>query len=190
MKPPKIEIRHGRFHDLTGPPQYFHEITFAAAEVELEGTMFQLSHFLEDHLDRIGVSPENRSLIRPGEEAVWVRGRAQQLFKIPGSTEEDRTEKTFFAGRFLALFSEAEGQYLGTPFECRDCYARSGLMFSSEDPPPEELTGRLAEAFWGLLLSDPANLEDYRDSLFHTGAGVWLDFGIEDGEPFLEERSG
>ena len=25
-------------------------------------------------------------------------------------------------------------------------------------------------------------------TLYGLGAGVWLDFGVEDGEPFLEER--
>ena len=61
-------------------------------------------------------------------------------------------------------------------------------MFSSENGPPEKLQQQIAEAFWGLLLSDPTDLVDYKDSMLHLGAGVWIDFGVEDGEPFFEER--
>jgi hypothetical protein len=61
-------------------------------------------------------------------------------------------------------------------------------MFSSERGPPEGLQRQIAEAFWGLLLSDPTDLMDYKDSMYHLGACIWIDYGVEDGEPFMEER--
>lgn len=188
MDSPDIQIRHGQFTDLTGPSRPHGDILFASAEIKLLGSAFTLTHCLEDHLQQIVVSPETMALVRPGQDAVWVRGRAQQLFKIPNTTEEDRGEKTFFFSTFLALMKEEDGRYVGVPFECSDYYGRAGLMFSSEDSPPPELQDRIAKAFWSLLLAEPDEMEDYRDSTFHSGAGVWLDFGVEDGEPFLEER--
>ena len=188
MAVPRIEIRHGRFTDLTGPPQKFGELTFAPAEVELSGSMFDLTHRLDDYLHRYDVPAEVKPLLRSGEDAVWVRGRAQQLFQIPNTSAENRGEKTFFSALFLALVPDEAGHHLGVPFECTDHYGGSGLVFSSEDPPSAELQHRIAEAFWGLLLSEPANIQDYRDCILHSGAGVWVDFGIADGEPFVEER--
>jgi hypothetical protein len=31
-------------------------------------------------------------------------------------------------------------------------------------------------------------LEDYEDKMYHCGAGVWVRFGVEDGEPFMTEE--
>lgn len=188
MPDPAIEIRHGRFSDLTGPPQCHDTTAIAAANVELLGSMFDLTHKLSEFLNHRDVSPEIRALVRPGQDAVWVRGRAQRLFDIPDTTAEDRGEKTFFFASFLALIPDENGQYIGIPFQCSEHYGQTGLIFSSEDAPSEELQGMIARAFWELLLSDPTDIEDYRDSMLHPGAGVWLDFGIDDGEPFLEER--
>ena len=188
MNRPKIQIRHGQFTDLLGPPQTYDDITFAAAQVQLNGSIFDLTHPLESWIDQHHVPRETKALVLAAENAVWVRGRVQQLFKIPNTTEEDRGEKTFFLGELIAILQGEAGQSLGIPFLCTDTYGRSGLMFSSEDPPPQELQQRIGNAFWSLLLSDPRNLEDYRDSILHLGTGAWLDFGVQDGDPFLEER--
>ncbi|MCA9069402.1 MAG: hypothetical protein KDA84_10785 [Planctomycetaceae bacterium] len=187
MEHSNIEIRHGRFLDLDGPPQKLDDLTIAPAKIELYGSMFDLTHHLEDHLKQRSVSAEVRALIRPRQNAIWIRARAQRLFHIPSSVAEDRIEKSFFQAEFLAIFPE-EGQYIGVPFECSDYYGRTGLTFSSEDSPPESLQDKIADAFWELLLSDPNDIEDYRDTMFHLGAGVEIEFGVEDGEPFFEER--
>ena len=39
MSTPEIKVRHGNFFDLDGPPQKYGEFTFAAARVELLGTI-------------------------------------------------------------------------------------------------------------------------------------------------------
>ena len=188
MSTPEIKIRHGNFFDLDSPPQKHDEITFAAARVELLGTMFDFVCHFDEYLAKHDVAAEVKALVRPGEDAPWVRGRAQRLFLISNSTEVDRGEKTFFFASFIALIQDDEHGHFGVPFQCSDCYGRSSLTFSSEDAPPETLQQRIADAFWGLLLSDPTDLDEYRDSILQSGAGVWLDFGVEDGEPFLEER--
>jgi hypothetical protein len=77
---------------------------------------------------------------------------------------------------------------LTVPFECSDYYGESGLTFSSVKAPDEAIQRAIAEAFWGLLLSAPTDLSDYEDRLYHSGAGVWLLFGVESGEPFMREK--
>ena len=145
---------------------------------------------LEEQLSQPFCPAAARALARPGEDAVWVRGRAQRLFFIPNTTEHERPEKSCFGGSFVALLSDDGGAYYCVPFECSDYYGRAGLKFSSEDAPPESLQRRIAAAFWGLLLLDSTDLEDYQDTLYHSGAGVTLMFGVKDGDPFLEERTG
>ena len=93
-----------------------------------------------------------------------------------------------FSADFIAILQDGDAAYYAVPFSCDDYYGRTLLMFSSENGPPEKLQQQIAEAFWGLLLSDPTDLVDYKDSMLHLGAGVWIDFGVEDGEPFFEER--
>ena len=188
MDLPDVEIRHGEFIDLDGPAKTFGEITFAPARVELHGYDHNSASDLQHYLEQAEVSAEIKALVRPGDDAPWVRGRAQRLFFVPNTTEEDRPEKTCFCAAFIALIRDSGDKYFGVPFECMDYYCKTTLYFSEENGPPISLQQRIAAAFWGLLLSDPTDVDDYRDSFFHSGAGVMIDFGIDDGEPFIEER--
>jgi len=185
MDEPKLEIRHGVSFDILGPIRSFGKVKIAAADVELFG---QSSHRLEDHLARHPVSGEVKALLRDGEDAPWVRGRAQHLFLVPHNTEEDRPEKSFFWAGFIAILPGDDGALFGVPFLCGDYYSHSELTFNEEDAPPEAVQDQIAEAFWNLLLSEPNDLADYRDTMFHPGCGKFLEFGVENGEPFVFER--
>jgi hypothetical protein len=89
---------------------------------------------------------------------------------------------------FIAVCPQPDGSLLGVPFECHDHYLQSALMFSEQvDPAPADLCSRVADAFWGLLLAEPHDLPEYRDRMLHIRAGVWLVFGVEAGQPFIEE---
>jgi len=46
-----------------------------------------------------------------------------------------------------------------------------------------------ANAFWGMLLSEPDKLEDFEASVIHFGAPGTLHFGCEDGVPFVWETT-
>jgi hypothetical protein len=59
-------------------------------------------------------------------------------------------------------------------------------MFS--DAETDEITKeRVAQAFWGVLLSEPELLEDFEASVVHMSTFDTLHFGCEDGEPFYRE---
>ena len=76
MSTPEIGIRHGNFFDLDSPPQKYDELTFAAARVELLGTMFDFVCHIEKYLAKHDVAAEVKALVRPGEDAVWVSRRS------------------------------------------------------------------------------------------------------------------
>jgi hypothetical protein len=188
MDEPKLEIRYGNFIDIDGPVRTFGEVKIVPAKIELNGICFIPSHRLEDHLAKHGLTGEVKALVRPGEDAPWVRGRAQHLFHIPNRTEEDRPEKSFFWAGFIAILPGDDSAFFGVPFECNDYYGRSALIFSSENAPPEAVQDQIAEAFWGLLLSEPHDLAELRDTAYHYGTGKIMEFGVENGEPFVLER--
>jgi hypothetical protein len=182
MDEPKLEIRHGSLIDIDGPARKFGVINIVPAKVELEGTAFQSSHHLAEH------GSEIKLLVEQSDIAVWVRGRAQQLFLISNNTEEERPEKSFFGASFVAILPGDNGNLIGVPFECSDYYGRSGLTFSSDNAPPKAVKDQIAEAFWGLLLLDPDDVADYRATMYHPGISMIIEFGIESGQPFILER--
>ncbi|PQO36658.1 hypothetical protein [Blastopirellula marina] len=183
---PSIEIRHGRFTDLTGPSRASQQIVFAPAEAELLGTTFNFAQKLQVYATKRPLPTAVVGLFGPGEDAVWVRGRIQRIFAYPNLPEEERPEKCMFCGTFVALLKNDSAGYIGIPFQATDYYGTTGLIFSNEDPPPELVQSTIGNAFWELLLADPADLEDYRDRMYHSGADVFVEFGVENGAPFCE----
>jgi len=178
-----FNIRHGQFHDISGRTQRRNDISYVSARVTLTGTWFQASFDLVDTVT--AMSNETMAIVHPGEDAPWVLGRLRRLFGTQQIPEEERPEKSFFYASFLAVFHSDD--HLAIPFECRDYYGKSALTFSTDDPPAEEIQERIAKDFWGLLLEEPTELEDYEDKMYHSGAGVWIHFGVKDGEPFMIE---
>ena len=61
-------------------------------------------------------------------------------------------------------------------------------MFSDAETD-ESSKERVAQAFWGVLLSEPELLEDFEAKVVHMGTFDTLHFGCEDGEPFFREIS-
>ena len=183
MSNTRFNIRHGDFIDVEGPPQRFDEITFVPARVLLNGTSFSPVFKLQDCL--AGVPALTRSLVHPGEEAPWVLGRLMRLFATPLIPDDERGEKTCFNASFLAVLHRHEN--LAIPFECSDLYGQSSLIFSTDDPPELEIQSTIAMRFWQLLLADPTNVADYQGRMYHSGDGVWITFGIKNGESFMIE---
>lgn len=178
------KIRHGQFHDLSGPPIRFNDITFIPAVVTLNGMGFDSVYELADCV--AGVPAATLTIVRPGNDAPWVLGRLMRLFHVQPIPVDDRGEKTCHCESFLAVLHQFGN--MGIPFECSDYYGKTGLTFSSEDPPDDAVQVLIADAFWKLLLSDPADLTDYESTMYHSGAGVTIRFGVEDGEPFMQEE--
>jgi hypothetical protein len=182
MLPGSIEVRFGKFSDVLGPAIAHGDFTFVPAEVELSG--YENGPLLADAA--VNADPATRALIHPGEDAPWACGRIQRLFQQPLVREEDRGEKCCMWYPFLAIVKEDDSA-VGIPFVCTDYYGESIVLFSDDPMPETETMQAIASAFWSLLLQDADELVDYRDRMEHFGAGVTIEFGVEDGEPFMRE---
>lgn len=79
-----------------------------------------------------------------------------------------------------------DGESEGVPFECSDYYGRTGLTIAPHESD-EPSKARIADAFWNVLLENPDDLADFETRVFHPGAGVWLRYGCESGEPYCRE---
>jgi hypothetical protein len=88
--------------------------------------------------------------------------------------------------RFMAVFIE-HASAVGIPFLCSDYYGESELFFPNDPAPNAETIQKIGLAFWSLLLQDVNDLIDYTDRMEHLGAGVTIEFGVDDGEPFMRE---
>lgn len=181
MSQSSFQIRHGIYHDLDGRPQNFGDVTFVPAKVSLHGVSFEGSYPLQGFAEKVGLQ---EIIACEGSDAPWVLGRLKFLFGTVNPSEEERGEKTFVFAGFLAVFTN-EGN-LAIPFECSDCYGDTALVFSSEDVPSADLQIRIAKNFWHLLLANPTDVWDYKDRIYHSGAGLFFRFGVSNGIPFIE----
>jgi hypothetical protein len=175
-----MEVRHAKLLKLLGEPASFGGFEISPAEIVLEGSMF-LPCFRLGDVRRERIPPILRAPIEKHYDVAWVRGRLPLAFGI--TPEPSEREKTLLEVGFVAL---PDGQEVGIGFFCSDYYGRTSLTFSQKEPD-EDAKRRVAEAFWGYLLSKPDDLEDFRASVLHLGAPTTLHFGCEDGEPFLYE---
>lgn len=175
-------VRFGELNEIEGLPHQSDLITFIPAQITLWGNCFESSFFLKDHLADQPASI--KTIIKPGQDAPWVLGRLIRLFRINRLPVDERPEKSCFVASFIALLHQEK--VIGIPFECSDYYGKSSLTFSTDDPPQEEMKAQIANAFWKLLLEVPEEVEDYTDRMFHAGTGRWVQFGIKNGESFLE----
>jgi hypothetical protein len=185
MDTSSIDIRYGEFKDVLAHPRQLNNVTLIPAVIGLTGPMLTNGSFLDEYLQKQRLPVEVRALIRLREDAPWACGRIQYLFSLPQVPEEDRGEKCCMAFEFLAAL-EVDGKLTGVPFWCSDYYGRSVLIFSGA-APPEDVINTIAAAFWGILIENPTELIDYTDRFSHLGGGFDVEFGVEDGEPFMRE---
>jgi hypothetical protein len=185
MNPDSIAVRFGKLEDVIGHAHHHDDIAIVPAIIRLTGNPMTNGSFFKEYLADQKVPADVRALVHPGEDAPWVCGRIQRVYSLPQVPEEERGEKSCMGFSFLAAIPEG-GQLVGIPFECTDYYGKSVLIFSG-DPPPQALIDRVASAFWQVLLKDPHDLPEYTDRFLHLGGGFEVQFGVRDGEPFMEE---
>lgn len=177
---------------LNGPIHTRDEIALAAADVALEGgdtpIMVYFKEYFAQHPDDPAVAAAAEVFDIHDVNAPWVRGRAETMFQVPKKVEDERPRGTCFEGSFVAVVPVGRGDMLSVPFVCTDDEGDAGLRFA-EMPPSEETCGRIAAAFWALLLQAPAELTDYSDRMFESASADWVPFGVQNGEPFMESSA-
>jgi hypothetical protein len=175
-----MRVHFGMLQNIFGKPATHDGFTFVPAMVELDGNGFSTDFYLRDSA---GEQPPT-ILAQPIEkrfDAAWVRARLPCEFGF--TPELSKVEKSLLDVGFVAV---AMGSAVGYPFICIDHYGRTGLMFSPEGPD-QNTQAKIAEAFWSLLLKAPNDVLDFKATVYHSGAGIWMHFGCEDGEPSYRE---
>jgi len=175
-----MRVRNAKLHDVVGRPAKHAGFTIVPAQIELDGMMFQPSFRLNE-LSSERIPAILRVPIEQQYDVAWVRARFPVVFGV--TPEPSETEKTFLHQGFVAV---PENSDEGIAFECSDYYGKTSLTFSGAEGD-ELLKARVADAFWGLLLSEPDALVEFTGRSYHEGAGVWLNYGCENGEPFCCE---
>ena len=175
-----MKVRHATLLNVFGRPAKHGGVTIVPADVSLAGKSFRTSFPLAE-LTADRIPPVLKRPIQEGFDAAWVRARLPHVFGF--TPEPSEAEKTLLGSGFVAV---VDGETEGVPFECSDYYGKTSLMFS-DDETDEAAKERAATAFWGVLLSEPDELEDFETSVPHFGASVMLHFGCEDGEPYCRE---
>lgn len=175
-----MKVRHATLLNVIGRPARFGGFTIVPAELSLDGTMFSPTFPLGE-LSPAQIPPILRAPIEQHYDVAWVRARLPHAFGI--SPEPTEMEKALLLVGFVAI---PDGQEEAIAFECSDYYGRTSLTFSDEETD-EAAKRHVARAFWGMLLSEPKQLEDFEASVIHLGAPITLHFGCEDGEPFCRE---
>ena len=181
MLDPTFRIQHGELFDVTARPQRIDDVTFLPARVILNGESFSFSHPLHEYANLIPSGMD--SIVHPGNDAPWALGRLTMLFGTTPSSPEFRPEKSCFHESFVAVLHSLDN--LTIPFHCTDYYCKSSLIFSDDDPPDQSIQQLIATRFWALLFSDIEDVADYESRMFHSGACIWIRFGIDGGEPFI-----
>lgn len=184
MTKPTFNIQHGKLFDVIGRPHRIEDVTFLPASVELNGSSFSFSHHLYEYTKLIPAGMD--SIVHPGNDAPWAFGRLMTLFNMSPSSAECRPEKSCFHESFVAVLHSHEN--LTVPFHCTDYYCKSALIFSDCNPPDQAVQELIATRFWSLLFSDVPNVVDYESRMFHSGACIWIRFGVSDGEPYIRKE--
>jgi hypothetical protein len=175
-----IRVQFGTLQNVFGKPARHDGFTFVPAAIQLDGESFSMGFYFRD---LAGDRPP-AILVRPIEfqyDAAWVRARLPRVFGF--TPELSEVEKSLLDVGFLAV---ASGSAIGLPFTCTDYYGRAGLMFSPNGPD-QDTQAKIARAFWSLLLQTPDDIADFEATVYHPGAGIWMHFGCENGEPSYSE---
>jgi hypothetical protein len=176
-----MDVRHAKLSNVYGQAVKQDGFTIVPADVELDGMMFRPSSGLSE-LPSEKIPPVLRIPIMNRYDVAWVRARLPIAFGCTPETSE--IEKTFLSQGFVAV---PDGADEGIAFECADYYGKTSLTFSEEESD-EDLKRRVSYAFWSILLSEPDALTDFSGRFDHTGAGITLEYGCEEGGPYCVER--
>jgi hypothetical protein len=175
-----MDVRHAKLLNVYGRAAKQDGLTIVPADVALDGVMFRPSFRLND-LPSERIPPVLRVPVAKQFDVAWVRARLPTAFGCTPVPSEG--EKTFLEQGFVAV---PDGTDAGVAFECSDYYGKTSLTFSQAETD-EGLKGRVAKAFWSILLSEPDALADFSGRFEHIGAGVTLEYGCENGEPYCIE---
>ncbi|MGE0433820.1 MAG: hypothetical protein AB7K09_17190 [Planctomycetota bacterium] len=169
-------------------------IAIAAADVQLgsrhQPLQYPFADWLADNDSDAAVQKLHEEFELSSADAPWVRARLESDFNAPARFEEDREDAgTCVEANFVAVLdSGGSGELLSVAFRVTDHNAAAGLRFG--DPVPDErIAEAVADAFWRRLVESGAPLKDFTDRAHLEAAGGQASFGVQNGQPFIDESA-
>jgi hypothetical protein len=180
---------------LIGPVHCRDDVALAAVSRDTSERSYTPGGHLVDHVDLKKRAPAVWGWARRKEDAPWVRGRLERVFGVSALPADEQGEKSCFCHELAVVYSEKGGGLASVVMLCCDYYGSSGVMFEDERSTrapaiSAEDQRRVAAALWELLLEEPGDVPEYSDKMYHSGAGIWVKFGIRQGKPFMIEVDG
>lgn len=188
-------ILFGTIGDVAEPVLSYNGFTFRPATISLS----QSNDGHAAHVQSLAEYAGSRGELIAAEldhDAPWARGRIEHLFQTRQNRQltmgDTITSDGKYSDRICMHFSFAGGAKLNglellIPFVCTEGFGRSSLRFGTipvrNATKYESLIYQLTNAFWELLLKEPASVNEYIDtgSYFET----MFEFGIQSGRPFF-----
>src|SRR5690606_37547027 len=133
---------------------------------------YELRSYLPKNLSDEGMD-QLRRLLEQDAEAVWVQSRLMALFSYV-DPNDDGPGKTMPAVCLRGWEKGGEPED-GVLFMCREKDGHSFLNFPPKTSAEE--ADRTSKAFWGLLLADANDLEDYECAVKTSKAGL-VPYGV------------
>lgn len=119
-------------------------------------------------------------LVDQKAEGVWAQSRLMVAFGLTAPEESDTTPTVVDAS--LKAGTDAEDEEEGVIFRClADKDGRTRVHFDGK--AKKEEAKRIANAFWKILLSEPAELDDYAAETVDS-SGAKVAYGVRDGRCF------
>ncbi len=169
----------GTVHRCLGKPAHAAGFTIQAAALDLDD-----AGALECFLHEFAGTPPPAVLRLAFEkqyDAVWVRARLPRVFAFTPQFVEEEESALLDIG-FLA---QPKGLEESIPFVCADHHGRAGLRFRTAGPDPATRR-RLAREFWSLFLTNPDDLADFEQMVYHEPNDVWLKLGCLHGKLYCD----
>jgi hypothetical protein len=174
-----IEIKGGWFHQILAPSVQHAGFTFIPVLGDLGGELEVASYKrsgessvypLSDYLWRrsLGILEEVQDSFEESIDALWVRARIPSVFgsHFLVSPAVPDYKYGLIEQTFMACELRSQDEWTAYPFICEDYNLCSSLRFNSDDTLTE-VYGRIAEAFWSLLLDDSDRVCEFNAGYLH-----------------------
>ena len=184
-------VLNGPIRTVAGSDQVGGElIAFASADVPVGSRRPLVQPFADwvaEHDGDAAVQKLHDEYELSAADAPFVRARLEADFGAPAKFEEDREEDgTCVEANFVAVLQGPAGELISSTFRVTDHNAAAALRF--EDPlPAETVLEAIADAFWRRVVESGLPLADFTDRTHLEAAGGQASFGVQNGQPFMDE---
>jgi hypothetical protein len=174
-----IEIKGGWFHQILAPSVQQGEFTFVPVLGDLGGALEIAPYRSDEQLSRYPLSDylmgrplrileEVQDLFEDSIDALWVRARIPAIFGSDFLVSPAIPDYKYrlIEQTFMACELQSKDEWVAYPFICEDHNLCAGLRFNPDDALTS-VYGRIARAFWQLLLDEIECVYEFSAGYLH-----------------------